>query len=118
MAATRGVAREAQAEQVRLERRTEIAVSQTGVWEGYMPDPEVIEVIKRLPGYLQPVVTLIATMVSSTEDSRMCEKRGREALAQATSMVLMVSALFHSYLHQVNAGRPSNDASFFFLRVL
>ena len=67
MAATRGVAREAQAEQVGLERRIEIAGSQPDVQEGYTPDPKVVEVVKRLPGYLQPVVTLMATMVPLTK---------------------------------------------------
>ena len=60
-----------------------------------MPDPEVAEVVKRLPRYLQPVVTLMATMVSPTEDSKPREKKGQEALAQATSRVLMVSILVH-----------------------
>ena len=73
MAATR----EAQAEQIGLEKRTEIAASQLGVWEGYTPDPEVAEVIKRLPEYLQPMVTLMAMMVPPTEESKMREKRGR-----------------------------------------
>ena len=39
---------------------------------------------------MQPVVTLMATMVPLTEESKLQKKRGREALAQATSMVLMV----------------------------
>ena len=59
-----------------------------------MPDPEIIEAVKRLPGYLQPVVTLMATMVPPTEESKLWEKKGQEALAQATSMVLMVSIFF------------------------
>ena len=48
--------------------------------EGYTPDPELYEVIKQLPGYLQPVVTLMVTMVRLTEESKMWEKRGRETL--------------------------------------
>ena len=95
MVASRGTSREAQAEQVVLERRTEIMISQPGVQEGYTPDLEVAEVVKRLPGHLQPVVTLMATVVPPTEESKLREKRGREALAQATSMVLMVSILAH-----------------------
>ena len=51
-----------------LLRRTEITASQQGVLEGYTPDPELAEVVKRLPGYLQPVVTLMATMVPQTEE--------------------------------------------------
>ena len=117
MATTKGVAREAQAKHVGLEKRMKIAASQLCVLEGYTPDPEFMEVIKRLPEYLQLVVTLMGTMVPSTEESKMRQKKGREALSQATSMVLMVSTLFHSYSHQVSAGRSSNYASFPFLRV-
>ena len=39
MAVTRGAAKEAQTEQVVLERMTEIAASQPGVLEGYTLDP-------------------------------------------------------------------------------
>ena len=69
----------------------EITATQPGLEEGYTPDPEIAEAVKRLPGYLQPVVTLMGTMVPPSEESKMWEKRGREALTQATSMVLMVS---------------------------
>ena len=41
MAMSKGATREAQAEQVVLERRTEIAASQPCVQEGYTPNPEV-----------------------------------------------------------------------------
>ena len=54
--------------------------SKPGVPEGYTPDLELFEVIKQLPGYLQPMVTLMATMVPPTEESKLREKRGREAL--------------------------------------
>ena len=80
MAATRGVAREALAEQVGLLRRMEITASQPNVLEGYTPDPELAEVVKRLPRYLQPVVTLMAMLVPPTEESRLWEKKGWEAL--------------------------------------
>ena len=76
-----GVAKEAQAKQVVLERMTDIAATQPSVEEGYTPDPEITEAIKRLPGYLQPVVTLIATMVPLSKKSKMRENRGQEALA-------------------------------------
>ena len=46
-----------------------------------MPDPEIAEAVKRLPGYLQPVVTLMATMVPLTEESKLHEKEGQKALA-------------------------------------
>ena len=52
MAASRGAAREAQAEQVVLKRMTKITATQLGVQEGYMPDPEITEAIKRQPKYL------------------------------------------------------------------
>ena len=45
--------------------------SQPGVLEGYTPDPELFEVVKQLPGYLQPVVTLMAMMVPPTEESKL-----------------------------------------------
>ena len=65
--------------------------------EGYTPDPKHAEIVKRLPGYLQPVVTLMATMVPPDEEGRLREKRGREALDQRTSMVLLVSVMFPLY---------------------
>ena len=80
MVATRVAAREALAEQVGLYRRTEIMASQPGVPKGYTLDPELSKVVKQLPGYLQPVVTLMAMMVPPTEESKLLEKRGREAL--------------------------------------
>ena len=50
--------------------------SQPGVLEGYTLDPELSKVVKQFPGYLQPVVTLMATMVPPTEESKLQEKRG------------------------------------------
>ena len=43
--------------------------------------PEVAEVVKRLPRYLQPVVTFMAMMVPPIEESKMRYKRHQEALA-------------------------------------
>ena len=62
--------------------------------ERYTPDPELSEVVKQLPGYLQPVVTLIATMVPPTKEIKLREERGWEALNKGTSMVLLVSIPF------------------------
>ena len=76
MAMTRRAAKEVVAEEAVL-RMTEIMASQPGMMEGYKPDPELVEVVKRLPGYRQPVVTLMETMVPLTEESRLREKRGR-----------------------------------------
>ena len=52
MATTRGTAREALAEQVGLQMRMEITASQPSVLEGYTTDPDLSEVVKKLPGYL------------------------------------------------------------------
>ena len=76
MVTTRSAAKEAQAKQVVLEQMTEIAASQPGVLEGYTLDPKLAVIVKRLSGYLQPVVTLMATMVPPTEESKIREKRG------------------------------------------
>ena len=76
MAATRGAAREALVEQVGLLRRRKIVASQPNVLDGYTPNPELAEVVQRLLGYLQPVVTLMAMLVPPTEESRLREKRG------------------------------------------
>ena len=75
MAVARGGAREALAQEVVL-RRIEIAASQPGVREGYILDPKLADVVKRLPGYLQPVVALMAMMVPPDEERRLWEKRG------------------------------------------
>ena len=90
--------REILAEQVGILRRTEVAASQPGVLKEYTPNLELAKVVKRLRGYLQPVVTLMATMVPPTKESKMREKRGWEALNQAASMVLMVSTFFCLHL--------------------
>ena len=79
-------------------RMMEIMASQPDVQEGYTPDPELFKIVKRLPGYLQLVVTLMATMVPQTEESRLRDKRGREALDQGVSMVLLVSGLLSAFL--------------------
>ena len=106
MAVSMGAIRESQAEQVVLERMTKIVATQLSVQEGYTPDPEIAEVIKRLTGYLQHVVALVAMMVPPTEESKLREKRRREALAQATNMVLMVSIFACLNPHQATTDRP------------
>ena len=50
----------------------------------------------------------MATMVPPTEESKLREKRGQEALAQATSMVLIVSMLVLLNLYQVTTDRLPN----------
>ena len=72
---------------------------QPGVLEGYTPDPKLFEVVKQLPWYLQPVVTLMVTMVPPTEESKLPKKRAWEALNQGTNMVLMVSVPFPPCFH-------------------
>ena len=51
MATTRGAARETMAQEEVL-WRVEIAASQPGAGEGFKPDPDLAEVVKRMPGYL------------------------------------------------------------------
>ena len=51
MAVTRGAAREAMAEDAML-RMTKIGASQPSMTEGYTPDPDLAEVVKKLLGYL------------------------------------------------------------------
>ena len=88
---SKGAAREAQVGYMQLERPTEITATQPCMEEGYTPDADITEAVKRLLGYLQPMVTLMAIMVPLFEESKIWEKRSWEALAQATSMMLMVS---------------------------
>ena len=83
MAVTRGAAREAMAKEVVVQRMMEIMASQPNVSEGYTPDPELAKVVKRLPGYLQPVVTFMVMMVPPTEESRLWEKRVRKRWTKA-----------------------------------
>ena len=59
----------------------EIAGTQLDVEGGYTPDFDIVDAIKNLLGYLQLVVTLMATMVPPFGESKMREKRGWEALA-------------------------------------
>ena len=49
---SRGATRETQAEHVILERMMKIVTTQPSVEEGYTTDPEIVEAVKRLPGYL------------------------------------------------------------------
>ena len=55
----------------------------------------------------------MAIMVPPSKESKMRDKRDREALAQATSMVLMVSIYVYLDLHQVTVDRLSNDLFLF-----
>ena len=64
------------AEEVVVQRMTEIMASQPNAPEGYTLDPELVEVVKRLCEYFQLVVTLMATMVPPTKKSRLQEKGG------------------------------------------
>ena len=92
---------------------TEIAASQLGIEEGYTPDPEIAKVVKRLPRYLQPVVTLMAMMVPLIEESKMRNKGGQEVSVQAISIVLTVSIFVYLDLHQVIVDHLSNDLFLF-----
>ena len=47
--------------------------------------------IRQLPPYLQLVVTLMENMVPLYEEDRLKDKKGKEALTQSTSMIIVVS---------------------------
>ena len=47
--------------------------------------------IRQLPPYLQPVVTLMANMVPLSDEDKLWEKKGKDALVQFASMILAVS---------------------------
>ena len=55
--------------------------------------------IRQLPPYMQLVVTIMANMVPLSEDSKIRDKRGKEALTQSTSMIMVVSiiSLFNKF---------------------
>ena len=55
----------------------------------------------------------MATMVPPIEESKLREKKGREALAQAINMVLLVSILVRLDSYQLIADRLSNDLFLF-----
>ena len=114
MVASKAVAREAQGKYIPLKRFTKVTVTQPALVEGYMLDTNIADAVKLLPTHLQPVVTLMATMVPPFEENRMWEKRGMEALAQATSMSLMVSTLFKFSKWLLTAFVPNKFLTFFF----
>ena len=62
-------------------------------WRGHTPDLDIMATIRQLPPYLQPVVTLMVNMVPPNEESKIREKRGKEALTQSTSMIMVVSII-------------------------
>ena len=103
MAATRGAAREAMAEQAGLLRRTEIAASQPDVLEGYTLDPELAKVVKRLPRYLQPVVTLMATLVLLMRRADYERRGGTKSGRQHGSY----GKYFLPFAFAINESRPS-----------
>ena len=49
--------------------------------------------IWQLPPYLQLVVTIMANMVPPSKEDKMRDKRGKEAFAQSTSMIMVVSII-------------------------
>ena len=52
--------------------------------------------IRKLLPYLQSVVALMANMVPLRKKDRLREKRGKEAFAQSTNMILAVSLISFS----------------------
>ena len=92
MAAAREAAR-AEAGRQRRDREVAIPLDLSGHEGGYTPDPNVMATIKWLPSHLQLVVTLMANMVAPAKEDKLREKRGFNALSQATSMILVVSLI-------------------------
>ena len=92
MEAAREVAR-AEANYQRRKRGVAIPLDLPGQEGGYTPDLDVMATIKWLPSHLQSVVTLMVNMVAPTEEDKLWEKRGFDALSQATIMILAVSLI-------------------------
>ena len=80
MVASRAAAR---AEEGRQRRRREnvATLEQPSQKGGHTLDLDVMTTIKQLPLYLQPVVTLMSNMVPPSEEERLRNKKGKEALA-------------------------------------
>ena len=78
---------------MRRPREVEIPLEQPNQEGHYTPNPDVMAAIKQLPPYLQSVVTLMANMVAPSEEERLWEKKGFNAFAQSTGMILAVSLI-------------------------
>ena len=90
MAASRVAAR---AEEGRVQRLKEVILplEQPGHEGDYTPDPDVMATIRQLQPHLQPVLTLMATMVPPSKEDRLWEKRGKDVLALSSSIIMVVS---------------------------
>ena len=53
-------------------------------------DIDVTMTIRQLPSHLQSMVTLLAKMVSSSKEGKLREKKGKDTLVQAASMMMEV----------------------------
>ena len=79
MVASQVTTREEEGHQRR--RREVVDCSEQRALEGAAAvDADVTTTIRQLPSYLQPMVMLMANMVSPSEEGKMREKRGKDAL--------------------------------------
>ena len=91
--ATAREAAKVKASRQRKKREVAIPLVLFGQKGGYTPDLDVMATIKRLSSHMQPMVTLMANMVAPTEEDKLREKKGFDALYQATNMILSVSLI-------------------------
>ena len=56
-------------------------------------DVDVASTIGQLPSHLQPMVMLLAKMVSPSDEGKLKEKKGKDALKQVASIMVAVSII-------------------------
>ena len=92
MAASQAVTREEEGRQRR--RREAVDSSEQQVSKGdATADANVTSAIGQLLSHLQSMVTLLAKMVSPSKEGKLREKRGKDALEQATSLMMAISII-------------------------
>ena len=85
--------------------------------EGYTPNAEITKAVNSLPGYLQPVVTLMATMVPPSEERKMREE-GLEGAVSGYQYAAHGEYSCSLNLHQVTVDCLSNDLFLFLFKAL
>ena len=86
MVASQSAAREEESHQ---HRRRESVNSSKQRESPTTTDADLASAIEQLPSHIQPMVTLLAKMVSPSIKGRMMEKRGKDALEQAANMMAL-----------------------------
>ena len=90
IAASRAMTREEEGRQ-RRRRETIDSSEQRASGGDVAVDADVAIAIRQLPSHLQLMVTFLAEIVSPSEEGKLKEKRGKDAIEQATSMMMVVS---------------------------